>query len=150
MSRPHVSIRPVEQSDHDSWAALHRGYRDFYEHPSDDAAIERVWVWLMDPAHEVNGFVAEVDGELVGIAHYRRFARPSSGTAGMFLDDLFTTADARGLGVGRALIARVTEVAKAENCTVVRWITSESNTRARILYDSVATHMPLATYDITP
>lgn len=150
MSRPAVSIRPVRPSDHDAWAVLDRGYRDFYEQPDDDSAIERVWAWLIDETHEVNGLVAEVDGQLVGITHYRRFARPSSGTTGIYLDDLFTSEDARGLGVGRALIAAVTEIARAQGCSVVRWITSESNARARILYDAVATPMPLVTYDIVP
>ena len=150
MSRPAVTIRPVQLSDHDSWAVLHRGYRDFYEHPRDDSAIERVWNWLLDDSHEVRGLVAEIDGRLVGITHYRRFARPSSGTTGIYLDDLFTSEDARGHGVGRALIEAVTEVARREGCSVVRWITSESNVRARILYDDVAAAMPLVTYDINP
>lgn len=150
MSRAAVIIRPVHPSDHDAWAVLHRGYRDFYQHPDDDSAIERVWSWLLDDNHEVNGLVAEVDGRLVGITHYRRFARPSSGTVGIYLDDLFTSDDSRGLGVGRALIAAVTEIARSDGCSVVRWITSESNARARILYDAVATPMPLVTYDIVP
>ena len=150
MSRAAARIRPVQLSDYDAWAVLHRGYRDFYEHPDDDSAIERVWAWLMDDSHEVTGLVAEVDGRLVGITHYRRFARPSSGTVGIYLDDLFTSEDARGHGVGRALIGAVTDIARAEGCSVVRWITSESNTQARILYDAVATAMPLVTYDITP
>ena len=68
----------------------------------------------------------------------------------MFLDDLFTDPTARGRGVGRALIARVTELAASENCSVVRWLTSETNAQARVLYDQVASITPVITYDITP
>ena len=145
-----VTVRPLDPADRDRWADLYRGYREFYEHPSDEAVVERVWRWVTDADHEVSALVAEIDGRAVGIAHYRRFARPSSGTVGMFLDDLFTDASVRGQGVGRALIAAVTEIAASENCSVVRWLTSETNAQARVLYDQVATVTPVITYDIVP
>ena len=145
-----LTVRPLDPSDRDRWADLYRGYREFYEHPSDEAVVERVWGWVTDATHEVSAFVAVGEGRVVGIAHYRRFARPSSGTIGMFLDDLFTDPDARGRGVGRALIERVAELAASENCSVVRWLTSETNAQARVLYDQVASITPVITYDITP
>lgn len=73
-----VTVRAAEPADHSAWAALFRGYRAFYELPSDETVVQRVWTWIMMyPAHEVSAFVA-IDGEgnVVGLAHYRRFARP--------------------------------------------------------------------------
>jgi GNAT superfamily N-acetyltransferase len=145
-----VTVRAIQPEDREEWAALFRVYRAFYNLAPDEAVINRVWLWLTDDAHEVGAFVATSTDRLVGFAHYRRFARPSAGSVGMYLDDLFTDPDARGTGVGRALIAEVSAAAKREGCTVVRWITSTDNATARRLYDSVATATEWVTYDLVP
>ncbi|MGO2141631.1 MAG: GNAT family N-acetyltransferase [Leucobacter sp.] len=141
-------IRPVADTDRDAWQATYRGYRDFYEKEHDPAVFETVWGWLHDPTHETRGLVAELDGEIVGLAHFRRFARPLAGSTGIYLDDLFTTPAARGHGAGSALIARLEEIAREEGATLVRWITADSNATARSLYDKLATQTPWVTYDI--
>jgi GNAT superfamily N-acetyltransferase len=145
-----VLVRAIESADREQWAALFRGYREFYELAPDETVVERVWAWLMDDAHEVNAFVALSGGALVGIAHYRRFARPSSGTIGLSLDDLFAAPSVRGRGVGSALIGRLQALAVSEGRSVVRWITADTNATARRLYDAVATATPWVTYDLKP
>jgi len=55
-----------------------------------------------------------------------------------YLQDLFTDEKTRGKGVGRALIAAVYERAKIAGGTRVYWLTHETNTTARKLYDQVA------------
>ncbi|QCR19847.1 GNAT family N-acetyltransferase [Agrococcus sp. SGAir0287] len=149
-TRPAVSVRPVRVDDQERWATLFRAYRDFYRLEPDDAVVERVWSWLMDAAHEVRGLVAEVDGTVVGIAHHRAFARPSTGTTGVWLDDLYADASVRGAGVGRALIAHLGGVAALEGASVVRWITADDNVVAQRLYDRVATRTRWLTYDAVP
>lgn len=143
-------IRPVEAADRDGWAATYRGYRDFYEKEHDPAVFETVWGWLLDPDHETRGLVAELNGEVVGIAHFRAFARPLAGSTGLYLDDLFTTPAARGKGAATALIARLREIARDEGATLVRWITAESNSTARSLYDTLAAPTSWVTYDVSP
>ena len=145
-----VLIRAVQASDFAEWAGLYRGYRAFYALSPDESIVERVWTWINDGTHEVNAFVASRGDRLMGLAHYRRFARPSSGSVGIFLDDLFTSADARGSGIGRALLSELSSLADLEGSSVVRWITAEDNTRARRLYDSTATSTKWVTYDLTP
>lgn len=54
-----------------------------------------------------------------------------------YLQDLFTAPEARGEGVGRALIEYVYDQAKAVGSTRVYWQTHENNP-ARTLYDQVA------------
>jgi GNAT superfamily N-acetyltransferase len=144
------SIRPATADDREGWATLYRGYRDFYELDRDDAVIDRVWQWIQDESSGFDAFVAESDGGLVGLANYRRFLRPSRGTFGIFLDDLFTAPDSRGRGVGRAFLRELSTLAENEGASVVRWITSEGNASARSLYDAVATPIPFVTYDLTP
>ena len=143
-------VRPVHISDYAQWTDLYRGYREFYRLTPDDAIVDRVWAWVNDPSHEVNGFVATFGPDVVGLAHFRRFARPSSGSTGIYLDDLFTSPDMRGRGVARSLLSELSTLAEAEGRTVVRWITAAHNHRARALYDSVATATPWVTYDLGP
>jgi GNAT superfamily N-acetyltransferase len=136
---PTVSVRPLDPSDEPRWRELFRGYRDFYRLVESEEVVSRVWGWLMDPGHECQAVVAEsVDG-VVAIGHYRRFSRPSTGTVGIWLDDLFTAPAARGRGAARALIHRLTEIAGSEGRSVVRWITADDNHPAQALYDQVAT-----------
>ena len=149
-TRPSVSVRTVRPDDRERWATLFRDYRDFYRLEPDDAVVDRVWSWLMDAGHEVRGLVAEIDGTIVGIAHHRRFARPSTGTTGIWLDDLFAAPAARGAGVGHALIAHLGGIAALERASVVRWITADDNATAQRLYDRVATRTRWITYDATP
>lgn len=147
---PTVSVRPLDPADEPRWRVLFRDYRDFYQLTESEDVVSRVWGWLMDPGHECRGLVAEAEGVIVAIGHYRRFSRPSTGTVGLWFDDLFTDPEARGKGAGRALIRRITEIAATEGCSVVRWITKEDNHRARALYDKVATRTQWVTYDATP
>ncbi len=145
-----ISVRAVAAGDRQRWEELFHGYRTFYGNPRDEVVAERVWSWLGDPDHESNGLVAEVDGDIVGIAHWRRFARPSVGQTGIYLDDLFADPAARGTGVGRALIARLQQIAAEEGASVVRWITADDNATAQRLYDRVATKTRWLTYDAQP
>lgn len=145
-----VVVRATAASDESAWRQLYRGYRDFYKVEHSDTAIDTVWGWIHDPGHETRGLVAEHDGVVVGLAHYRTFARPLSASHGLFLDDLFTAPDTRGLGVGSALLTRLAEIARDEQATVVRWITAADNDTARSLYDKVAKETPWVTYDLSP
>lgn len=146
-----VNVRPVRPEDHAQWRALYRGYAQFYRVEQTDEAAERVWGWVNDAGHEVNALVAE-DGEgtLVGLAHYRPFARPLSATTGCFLDDLFVDPARRGAGAADALLAALQGLAAERGWSVVRWITADDNHRARAKYDQVATRTMWVTYDMAP
>jgi GNAT superfamily N-acetyltransferase len=143
-------VRPVSEVDAESWRTLFRAYRDFYGLEEYREVESRVWSWLIDTEHECEGLVAEVDGQIVGIAHYRTFSRPSTGTTGIWLDDLYTAANERNRGVGRSLINRVTELCAVENRSLVRGITAEDNRQAQELYETLATRTDWITYDATP
>jgi GNAT superfamily N-acetyltransferase len=145
-----VTIRPVTDHDFEGWAPLFTAYRDFYRLTPDPDVVDRVWGWLIDPEHDVNAFVAEAEGRLVGFAHYRPFSRPSTGTVGLYLDDLFASPDVRGTGVGRALVEKVIAEAQRDGRSVVRWITADDNTQARRLYDGLAQATRWVTYDRIP
>lgn len=145
-----LTVRPVAAGDEADWRRLFAAYRDFYRLAPDDSVLDTVWGWLLDRDVVVEGLVAVHDGVVVGLAHHRRFHRPSTGSVGTFLDDLFVGPDARGLGAGRALLDHLAAAAGPDGRSVVRWITADDNAVARSLYDEVAQATRWVTYDLAP
>lgn len=146
-----MNIRPVTVTDEDAWKALYRGYRAFYRLAPDEVAVQRVWRWLGDEESPLEGLVAADDGaRVLGLANFRAFPRPSTGTIGTYLDDLFVDPAHRGAGAGRALLRELSTIAATRGHSVVRWITAQDNTVARSLYGTVATATSWVTYDMPP
>lgn len=146
------TVGPVRPHEYARWQELYQAYGAFYETAMPPDKLELVWSWLHDPHHEVHGLVVRdaVDGPPMGLAHYRPFARPLHGSVGCFLDDLFVDPAARGTGAVDALLAELARLAGRNGWDVVRWLTRESNTRARSAYDRLATLTPYCTYDLPP
>lgn len=86
------------EPDRERWAELYRGYSAFYEVPAPD--LDHLWHRLVVEG-ELECFVAEVDGLVVGLAHVRAFARPLEGDTAGFLDDLFVDPTSAGVGSAR-------------------------------------------------
>lgn len=146
-----ISIDRPGQDDRAVWRLLYKAYAEFYGVPMPDDRLDLVWGWIHDPAHEVDGFVARNEsGAVVGLTHFRLFARPLAGATGLFLDDLFVDPAARGGRIGERLIEAVEQEARKRGATVVRWITADDNHRARVLYDGLATRTMWVTYDLVP
>lgn len=142
----HVVCRPPAEGDKARWAELFRGYMEFYHVPPDEAAVDKVWGWLFDPDHEVEGLVAELDGRVVGLAHYQPMARTLGANEVGYLSDLFTDASVRGQGIGRALIDATIEICRAKGWPVLRWFTQEFNYPGRMLYDTYALRSDFIVY----
>jgi GNAT superfamily N-acetyltransferase len=133
---PMISTGQLVPSDRAVWEELFRGYIDFYQRAEPPQMYERAWREFQSDT-TLHALGARLDGRLVGITHF--FAHPStSGPDVCYLQDLFTAPDARGQGAARALIAAVTDWAKARGCCRVYWMTHETNAAARRLYDQVA------------
>jgi GNAT superfamily N-acetyltransferase len=144
-----LNIRPVTPDDRSGWDTLYQGYATFYKVDQTPAMRDTVFGWLMDPAHESSGFVAEApDGALIGLTHFRPFASPLRAATNCFLDDLFVDPAARGSGAAQALINAVADHARAQGWATVRWITADDNYRGRGVYDQVATRTMWLTYDL--
>jgi len=117
---------------------LWKGYQTFYEVALSEEATDKAWERLHDPAEPTFILGAYVEGKLTGIVHYL-FHR-SMWTVGnyCYLQDLFVAGEARGLGLGRALIEAVYEAANNVGASRVYWLTQENNATARALYDKLA------------
>lgn len=115
-----------------------RGLAD-YEHlahevvASEDALRETLFG--PQPAAEV--LIARLDEKPAGFAlffpNYSTFlAKP-----GIYLEDLFVYPEVRGLGVGKALLARVASLAVARGCGRVEWSVLDWNEPAWKFYASL-------------
>ena len=133
-----IEIRPVGEDEREAWNPLWAGYLAFYQATLARGASDMAWQRFHDPNEPMFLLGAYVDGKLTGIVQYL-FHR-SSWTVGnyCYLQDLFVSESARGLGLGRALIEAVYEKAKAAGASRVHWLTQTTNAQARILYDQVA------------
>jgi GNAT superfamily N-acetyltransferase len=146
-----LTVRPVMSDDFDRWLPLWQGYNAFYGRSGATALPEEItrvtWMRFFDAYEPVHALVAEDDGQLLGLAHYLFHRLTTSITPTCYLQDLFTAEDARGRGVGGALIAGVRDHASAVGAARLYWHTHETNTTARRLYDQVATRSGFIVYN---
>lgn len=141
------TIRTLQPSDRPQWGALWQGYLEFYKSDVPADVTELTWRRILDPEAPILAFcAAEPNGKLLGIVHY--LFHPVTWSAGprCYLEDLFTAPEARGRGVGKALIEAVYQAADARGADQVYWLTQEFNATARRLYDQVATATPFIKY----
>ncbi|MBR9649583.1 GNAT family N-acetyltransferase [Thalassovita aquimarina] len=139
-------IRPLSPKDEPGWRALWQGYNAFYERAVEERVTARLWDRIVSETGEPFALVAEIDGDLVGMAHY--FFLPSTSDWGprCYMQDLFAAPQARGQGIGRALIETIQSDADRAGAAQVYWLTDKSNTTARKLYDRVAKETPFIKY----
>jgi GNAT superfamily N-acetyltransferase len=136
---PSTTIRRVTRSDQTQWLPLWEGYNSFYERAAAPEVTEATWNRFFDAYEPMHALVAEGrGGQLVGLVHYIFHRNTFMVAPVTYLQDLFTTVEARGQGVGRALIEAVYTEARRAGSPRVYWHTHESNAQARILYDKVA------------
>jgi ribosomal protein S18 acetylase RimI-like enzyme len=131
-----IDVRPLEKTDRARWEQLFREYMRFYERTEPQSLYDRAWNEFMRD-ERMHALVACLNGEIVGIVHFLVHANTSADDV-CYLQDLFTDEAARGRGVGRRLIDAVAARAKERGCSRVYWMTQETNTVARALYDRVA------------
>ena len=95
-----VVIRPVGADERAAWEPLWNGYLAFYKATLAPGASDVAWQRFHDPDEPMFLLGAYVDGKLTGIVQYL-FHR-STWTSGnyCYLQDLFVSEDARGLGRG--------------------------------------------------
>ena len=102
----------------------------------------------MMKAHDVNAICFELEGKIVGIAHYRTMPRPIKGQYIGFLDDLFVEPEFRGQKIAQKLISHLKSLSKANNWNGIRWITHSSNENAKKLYDKIANNTGFELYEL--
>lgn len=142
-----VTVRPVAAADYEQWLPLWEGYNRFYGRPVFPIEItQTTWSRFFDPDEPVHALVAERYGRLLGLAHYLFHRSTIHVDLVCYLQDLFTDENARGQGIGGALIEGVYERARLAGSPRVYWQTHESNVTAMKLYDKLAERSGFVVY----
>jgi GNAT superfamily N-acetyltransferase len=137
-----IVVRAVVREDAQAWRPLWDGYNAFYGRSAEtalpEAMTQTTWTRFFDAYEPVHALVAELDGRVVGLAHYLFHRSTIAMGPNCYLQDLFTAPEVRARGVARALIEGVYERAHAAGSPRVYWLTHETNATAMRLYDQVA------------
>jgi len=131
-------VRPIERQDRKQWEPLWEGYNTFYERTIPAAITDTTWGRFFDAYEPVRALVAEDGSRLIGMVHYIFHRNTTMISPTCYLQDLFTSKEARGKGVGRALIEAIYARAKEAGAPRVYWQTHETNKTAQLLYDKVS------------
>jgi GNAT superfamily N-acetyltransferase len=148
--RPFVTIRAPRELDCEAWRPLWNGYNAFYGREGatalDPEITTATWARFFDPQEPVFALLAECEGKVLGLVHYLYHRSTTRIELTCYLQDLFTAPEARGRGIGRALIEAVYESARSSGIKRVYWHTQYTNAAGRLLYDKVAKHLGFIVY----
>lgn len=133
-----VTVRAATPSDAATLLSLVRALAEYERAPdavvATHADFERA---LCSSPPEMEAFVAEDAGQAIGFALFFSTWSTWRGRPGLHLEDLFVVREARGHGVGRALLVRVAEEALARGCARLDWQVLDWNESALAFYASL-------------
>lgn len=141
-----IDIRPVAADHRDAWEHLWAGYLEFYEASIPPDVTEATFERLV--AGEIQGALAWDGEQAVGLVHWLTHPATWSIRPYCYLEDLFAVPEARGTGIGRALIEHVVAWAREHESHKVYWLTQAHNETARRLYDRIAADTGFVQYSI--
>jgi GNAT superfamily N-acetyltransferase len=117
-----VSVRPVRPDDVPSIVALVRELAD-YEKALHEVRLteQQLTAALFGDAPALYGHVADLDGEVVGIALWFLNFSTWRGTHGIYLEDLYVSPQHRGSGLGKELLRTLAEVCVERGYSRLEW-----------------------------
>ncbi|MBF9031965.1 GNAT family N-acetyltransferase [Rhodobacterales bacterium HKCCE3408] len=143
-----LDIRPLAREDRAAWTPLWQAYLGFYDTAVTDEVMDTTFARYTDPDRtDMLGFLALQDDRAVGLAHVIVHSHGWRIEPVTYMQDLYAIPEARGTGVGRALIEAVYADADAAGRPAVYWMTQEDNATARLLYDRIGRLTPFIKYD---
>ena len=86
--------------------------------------------------------IGEIDGAPQGFALFFHNFSTFEGRPGIYLEDLFVRPDARGSGLGKALLAKLAALAVERDCARLEWSVLDWNTPAIDFYKALGA-MPM-------
>jgi len=136
--RTPVEISAVEVVDLPVLMPMLRAYCDFYEvDPRDDRLLALCRALVEDPSEGVQLLARSEDGQALGFATVFWTWQTLDGARVGVLNDLFTVPEARGSGVGRALIEHCRGLCRKRGAAKLVWETAPDNATAQRLYDGI-------------
>jgi GNAT superfamily N-acetyltransferase len=132
-----LEIAPIKVEEFEELLPLIAAYQRFYE--VDDIDEERnrnFFRRFIAPSEDGLMLGARRDGRLLGYACLYWHFSSLEAVESVLMNDLYVVEEARGKGVGRALIEATAEVARERGAAFVEWSTAPDNDTAQRLYDS--------------
>ena len=133
-----IQIRSAEPKDVPLILRLVRELAEFEREPEAVVATEEMLsdaLFGLKPAAEA--IIAKHDSEPVGFALFFQNFSTWTGRPGMYLEDLYVTPAARGLGVGTALLRQLAGIAVERGYSRFEWAVLDWNEPAISFYRSV-------------
>ena len=141
MEQPRTgAIRAAEPGDVPAILGLVRELAVYEKEPDAVEATEADFCAALFPqncAPTAFAHVAEVDGEIVGMALWYVTFSTWLGRGGIWLEDLFVSPDHRGAGLGKALLATLAAVCAERGYGRLEWAVLDWNADAIRFYESL-------------
>jgi GNAT superfamily N-acetyltransferase len=145
-----LEIAPIADAEFEQLLPLIAAYQRFYEVEEIDGERNRAFFRrFLAPSEDGLLLGARREGRLVGYACLYWHFSSLEAVESVLMNDLYVAEDARGRGVGRALIEATAEVARERGVPFVEWSTAPDNRTAQRLYDSTgAKRSEWVTYEL--
>tara|TARA_R110002012_G_scaffold218995_1_gene390317 strand:+ start:141 stop:605 length:465 start_codon:yes stop_codon:yes gene_type:complete len=116
--------------------------------------IDVLWQRILDPDHAMQAWLAvnrtgeKDEPEVVGLAHIIVHPHTFSLRNVAYLEDFWVSADQRGLGIGRQMMAALQTQAQQQDWARLYWLTAGDNHKAQRLYDRLTNRVDAVLYKI--
>ena len=133
-----ITIRPATAADIGTIARFIRALAA-YEKLSEACRFDEASLaqHLFGPRPMAEVVLGEIDGQARGFALFFHNFSTFEGRPGIYLEDLFVEPEARGGGLGKALLAHLAALAVARDCARLEWSVLDWNAPAIGFYDSL-------------
>jgi GNAT superfamily N-acetyltransferase len=135
----HVQIRPATPQDVDLIFSLVVELAEYERAPEQVTGTPELLNRALFGEHPAaEALIAELDGESVGFALFHGSFSTWECRPGLWLEDLYVPPERRRGGIGRALFARVAEIALERGCTRLEWAALHWNAPALEFYEKLS------------
>ncbi len=137
-----IAIRPATPTDLPLIAQLIRDLAD-YEKLADEVRFDEAVLGqkLFGPRPYAEVVIGELDGQPQGFALFFHNFSTFEGRPGIYLEDLFVRSEARGSGLGKALLAHLAALAVERDCARLEWSVLDWNAPAIGFYQKLGARL---------
>ena len=137
-----ISIRPATSADLPLIAQLIRDLAE-YEKLADDVRFDQAVLGqkLFGPRPYAEVLIGEIDGQPQAFALFFHNFSTFEGRPGIYLEDLFVRPEARGSGLGKALLAHLAALTIERDCARLEWSVLDWNAPAIGFYQKLGARL---------
>ncbi|HEX7692840.1 MAG TPA: GNAT family N-acetyltransferase [Sphingomonas sp.] len=132
-----LTIRPATPQDAALILRFVRELAEFEREPDAVKATEESLTHALFDERSAEAVIAEQDDEPMGFALFFHNFSTWTGRKGLYLEDLYVTPEARGSGVGTALLRHLAGIAIDRDCARFEWAVLDWNTPAIDFYTAM-------------